>query len=172
MSTSPLPGPIFRALLTRLTIAFAHERVWVGITALRLSRVALEDAYEHALSRQTFGQPLFANQGIRYKFTKMAGMIESTHAYMEQLVLQSIQSAGDRAFANAAALLKFQAARVLEKCTREAQQVFGGLGYSRGGRGGRVEQISRDVRVVVVSSGSEEILMDMYAKQQKQMAKL
>ena len=57
---------------------------------------------------------------------------------------------------------KVQSARVLESNVREAQQILGGAGYQRGeGRGGRVEQISRDVRVHVVGGGSEEILMDL-----------
>lgn len=34
---------------------------------------------------------------------------------------------------------------------------MGGLGYSRTGKGARIEQISRDVRVMVVGGGSEEI---------------
>lgn len=34
---------------------------------------------------------------------------------------------------------------------------MGGIGYSKGGRGGRVEQISRDVRMLIVGGGSEEI---------------
>ncbi|KAL3450790.1 acyl-CoA dehydrogenase/oxidase [Aspergillus insuetus] len=150
---------------------FAHERLWVGITALRLSRVAYEDAYRHALKRQTFGKPLFENQVIRQKFAKMANKLEPTQAYMEQLVFRSVRMRGLE-FSPLAAMLKVQAAHHLEKVSRETQQVFGGLGYSRGGRGWRVEQISRDVRVLVVSGGSEEILLDMIAKQQKKLANL
>jgi alkylation response protein AidB-like acyl-CoA dehydrogenase len=33
--------------------------------------------------------------------------------------------------------LKVVSTRCLEFCVREAQQVLGGLGYSRGGKGGR-----------------------------------
>jgi alkylation response protein AidB-like acyl-CoA dehydrogenase len=44
---------------------------------------------------------------------------------------------------------------------REAQQVLGGPGYQRGsGKGSRVEDISRDVRVIVLGGGSE-ILIDL-----------
>lgn len=43
---------------------------------------------------------------------------------------------------------------------------MGGIGYSRGGRGGRVEQISRDLRVMVVGGGSEEILTDFALNQE------
>ncbi|OJI99671.1 hypothetical protein ASPVEDRAFT_51031 [Aspergillus versicolor CBS 583.65] len=150
---------------------FAHERLWVGITALRLSRVAYEDAYRHALKRKTFGKPLFENQVIRQKFAKMANRLEPTQAYIEQLVFRSVRMPGIE-FSPLAAMLKVQAAHHLEKVSRETQQVFGGLGYSRGGQGWRVEQISRDVRVLVVSGGSEEILLDMIAKQQKRLANL
>lgn len=150
---------------------FTHERLWVGITALRLGRVAYEDSYRHALKRQTFGKPLFENQVIRRKFAKMAGLLEPLQFLVDDLVARSMRmSALD--FSPLAALLKFQAAHNLEKISREAQQIFGGLGYSRGGAGWRVEQISRDVRVLVVSGGSEEILMDMVVKQTRRMAKL
>ncbi|OJJ37959.1 hypothetical protein ASPWEDRAFT_171412 [Aspergillus wentii DTO 134E9] len=150
---------------------FAHERLWVGITALRLSRVAYEDAYRHALKRETFGKPLFENQVIRQKFSKMVNRMEPTQAYVEELVFRSVRMPAIE-FATLAAMLKVQAAHHLEKISREAQQVFGGLGYSKGGQGQRVELISRDVRVLVVSGGSEEILLDMIAKQQKNLARL
>jgi alkylation response protein AidB-like acyl-CoA dehydrogenase len=52
------------------------------------------------------------------------------------------------------ALLKVMSTRCLEVCVREAQQILGGLGYARGGRGGRIEAISRDVRVMTVGKTS------------------
>ncbi|KAJ2890901.1 acyl-CoA dehydrogenase NM domain-like protein [Zalerion maritima] len=150
---------------------FTHERLWVGITALRLGRVAFEDSYRHALRRETFGKKLFENQVIRQKFSKMAGLLEPAQCFAENLVYRSVRTPALE-FSPLAALLKVQAAHNLEKISREAQQVFGGLGYSRSGMGSRVERISRDVRVLVVSGGSEEILMDMIAKQSRKLARL
>jgi alkylation response protein AidB-like acyl-CoA dehydrogenase len=69
--------------------------------------------------------------------------------------------------------LKVLAGQVLEFVNREAQQTMGGLGYARGGRGARVEQISRDLRVMVVGGGSEEILVDLaMAQEVRALAKL
>lgn len=133
--------------------------------------MALEDSYRHALRRETFGKKLFENQVIRMKFTKMAGLIEPVQHLVEDLVRRSVRTSGLE-FSPWAALLKMQAAHNLETVCREAQQVLGGVGYSQSGVGGRVEQISRDIRVLVVSGGSEEILMDMIAKQQKKLARL
>jgi alkylation response protein AidB-like acyl-CoA dehydrogenase len=87
---------------------------------------------------------------------------------METLVYHSSTvspSQRERDLASWYALVKVQAGRTLESVNRECQQVFGGLGYSRGGRGGRVEQISRDLRVLVVGGGSDEILTDLVARQ-------
>lgn len=84
---------------------------------------------------------------------------------MEQLVY-IIESSKDRPdhevnIGGMTALLKVMATRALEKCVREAQQIMGGAGYNKAGKGARVEQISRDVRVHVVGGGSEEILMGL-----------
>jgi alkylation response protein AidB-like acyl-CoA dehydrogenase len=49
--------------------------------------------------------------------------------------------------------LKVVARRALEQAFRETQQIMGGLGYSRTGKGARIEQISRDVRAMVVGDG-------------------
>lgn len=69
------------------------------------------------------------------------------------------------------ALLKIMATRALEETLRECQQVMGGLGYSKGGKGARIEQISRDVRVLVVGGGSEEIMSDLVVRQEMQFMK-
>jgi alkylation response protein AidB-like acyl-CoA dehydrogenase len=153
---------------------FNHERLWLGVTALRLARVCCEDAYTHAISRKTFGQPLISNQVIRAKFTDMGRAIETTHALIENLIYHSTTvSPAQRELDLAAwyALVKVQAGRTLEKVNRQAQQILGGLGYSRGGRGGRIEQISRDLRVLVVGGGSDEILTDLVARQMDGRAK-
>jgi alkylation response protein AidB-like acyl-CoA dehydrogenase len=65
------------------------------------------------------------------------------------------------------ALLKVSAGRALEQAVRESQQIMGGLGYSRTGKGARIEQISRDARVMVVGGGSEEILSELAFAQEK-----
>jgi alkylation response protein AidB-like acyl-CoA dehydrogenase len=142
---------------------FNHERLWLGVTATRLARVCCEDAYSHAITRHTFGKPLISNQVIRAKFTDMGLLIEGTYSLIEQLVYASQTRNAELAAWHA--LVKVSAGRTLEKANREAQQVLGGLGYSRGGRGGRIEQISRDLRVLVVGGGSDEILTDLIARQ-------
>lgn len=140
-----------------------------------MARVCAEDAYRHAITRETFGKKLIENQLIRSKFSAMARSLDSAYAWMEQLVFIHEESKGtgaDSGMGGLFANLKVLAGRTLEMVNREAQQVMGGLGYSKNGRGSRIEQVSRDVRVMVVGGGSEEILSELAVNQEvKYMAK-
>lgn len=95
---------------------------------------------------------------------------------MEQLVYlieSSNQTNTDPYIGGLIANLKVLAGNVLEHVNRESQQILGGAGYSRTGKGSRIEQISRDVRVMVVGGGSEEILTELALNQeQRAMAQL
>ncbi|OLL24208.1 putative acyl-CoA dehydrogenase YngJ [Neolecta irregularis DAH-3] len=153
---------------------FNHERLLMAVTANRMARVCLEDAINYASERNTFGKPLLEQPVIREKFGNIARHIESTHAWIEQLgysIKMNTKETIDKILAGQIALVKVQAGRNLEFACREAQQVFGGQGFSRGGKGARVEQISRDLRVMVVGAGSEEILTELAVRQQIALAK-
>lgn len=67
----------------------------------------------------------------------------------------------DNQLSGAIALAKAHSTLVMESCAREAVQIFGGLGYTRGGQGGKVERIYREVRGMAIPGGSEEILLDL-----------
>jgi acyl-CoA dehydrogenase len=60
------------------------------------------------------------------------------------------------------ALLKIQGTRTLEYCARESAQILGGASYLRGCK---IERIYREVRPNVIAGGSEEIMLDLAAKQ-------
>mmetsp|Transcript_115379 Transcript_115379/g.326933 ORF Transcript_115379/g.326933 Transcript_115379/m.326933 type:complete len:99 (-) Transcript_115379:245-541(-) len=59
------------------------------------------------------------------------------------------------------ALTKVDGSRLMEHCAREASQIFGGQSYTRDGAGGRVERIYREVRVMAIGGGSEEVMMNL-----------
>lgn len=104
----------------------------------------------------------------------MARSLDSTYSWMEQLVYISEaakRNGTDAGMGGLFANLKVLAGQTLEKVNREAQQVMGGLGYSKNGRGARIEQISRDVRVMVVGGGSEEILSELAVNQETKVMK-
>merc|ERR1711957_966531 len=70
------------------------------------------------------------------------------------------------------ALLKAQCTKVFEYCAREAAQIFGGLSYTRGGQGEKVERLNREVRAMAVPGGSEEIMLDLGVRQTLKLAEM
>merc|ERR1719156_523176 len=70
------------------------------------------------------------------------------------------------------ALLKVQCTKVFEYCAREAAQVFGGLSYTRGGQGEKVERLNREVRAMAVPGGSEEVMLDLGVRQTTKLAEM
>lgn len=63
------------------------------------------------------------------------------------------------------ALMKVQSTQVFEYCARESVQIFGGLGFTKGGQGEKVERLYRDVRAMAIIGGSEEIMLDLGVRQ-------
>ncbi|RMJ23139.1 acyl-CoA dehydrogenase [Aspergillus sp. HF37] len=144
---------------------FNPERLALACASLRLARVCAEDAFNYAIQRETFGSPLIQKQAIQAKVFKFGLMIEPAYAFMEQLV-NIVEQTKDRPtddvkIGGMTALLKVMSTKALEKSVREAQQILGGAGYNKAGKGARIEQISRDARVHVVGGGSEEIMMGL-----------
>ncbi|PSR77052.1 acyl-CoA dehydrogenase [Coniella lustricola] len=160
---------------------FNRERYAMAVMCNRKARTCLSTALAYAAGRETFGQPLVRRQMIRHKLVAVAREVEMHWAWLEQIAyaLQQQQqqqttsdsnssSSSDSSIAGKIALAKVAGGRLLERAAREAQQVMGGVAYQRGGPGGggTVEQITRDLRMMVVGGGSEEILEELAFKQE------
>jgi alkylation response protein AidB-like acyl-CoA dehydrogenase len=143
---------------------FNHERLFIGMQSLRCARVCLQDSIEYALGRTTFRKKLVEQPVIRLKVANMSRQTEALQAWLESLIfqLQNLSaSEGEFLLAGETAALKAHSGIVLENVVREAIQIMGGIGLTRGGRGARVERIWRDVKAITVPGGSEEILLDL-----------
>ncbi|KAJ3417555.1 hypothetical protein HDV05_000012 [Chytridiales sp. JEL 0842] len=154
---------------------FNHERFGIAIQSTRFARVCYEDAMKYAHKRKTFGKRLIDHPVIRQKLAHMARKIEATHAWMELLMFQATRMDPDMQMIKLGgpiALLKAQSTQTFEFCAREAAQIFGGLAYSRGGQGERVERLYREVRAYAIPGGSEEIMLDLGIRQSLKVAQL
>ncbi|CAI2187120.1 4685_t:CDS:2 [Funneliformis geosporum] len=152
---------------------FNHERMGIAIQATRFARVCYEESMKYAHKRRTFGKKLVEHDVIRNKLAHMARQIEATHAWMESLIYQTNLMFGTEAMnrlGGPIALLKAQSTQTFEYCAREAAQIFGGLSYSRGGQGEKVERLYREVRAYAIPGGSEEIMLDLGIRQSLKVA--
>lgn len=138
---------------------FNSERLGMAHQSCAYARLCLEDALAYAQERTTFGKPLVRNQVIRHKLADMWRQISATQALVDH---SAWAIRAGKAQPGELALLKVQATRTLEFCAREACQILGGASYMRGSR---VERIYREVRVMAIGGGSEEIMFDLASRQ-------
>ncbi|KAL6243775.1 hypothetical protein RBB50_009209 [Rhinocladiella similis] len=154
----------FQVIMTN----FNHERIGIIIQCLRFSRVCFEESVKYASKRRTFGKKLIDHPVIRLKLAHMARQTEASYAWLENVVYQCQKMGETEAMlrlGGAIAGLKAQATTTFEFCTKEAAQIFGGLAYSRGGQGGKVERLYRDTLAYKIPGGSEEIMLDLSIRQ-------
>jgi len=154
---------------------FNHERFGICAMTNRFSRVCLEESLKFANKRKTFGKTLVQHPVIRWKIAEMARLIEATHTWIEWCCYQMNTMKGMEAnlkLGGHTALLKVQCTKVFEYCAREGAQIFGGLGYTRGGQGEKVERLNREVRAMAVPGGSEEIMLDLGVRQASKLAQM
>ena len=165
------PFPSLDSLTNTLLVVmtnFNHERIGIVIQCIRFSRVCLSESLKYAHKRRTFGKRLIDHPVIRLKLAHMARQIEASYSWLESLIYQCQMMAETEAMlklGGAIAGLKAQATTTFEFCAREASQIFGGLSYSRGGQGGKIERLYRDVRAYAIPGGSEEIMLDLSIRQ-------
>ncbi len=153
-----LLGPENRGFLATVT-NLNNERAGLAGGACSFARCAVEEAYEWACQRETFGKPLIKNQVIRHKFAEMMRQICASQALADQMVWAMMNGKLDVATLS---LAKVQATRTLEFVARECAQILGGACFVRGSK---IERIYRDVRPHAIGGGSEEILLDLAARQ-------
>ena len=123
------------------------------------AQLCLEAAIDYGKQRHTFGRRLADHQVIRHKIAEMSRHVNATQAWGELLAWRLAQ--GEDPVAELCQA-KVQATKTFEFCAREAAQVLGGASYLDGEL---VERRYREVRVQAIGGGSEEIMLDLAARQ-------
>jgi acyl-CoA dehydrogenase len=138
---------------------FNYERLSLVAGAVGMMKTCLEESIAYARERVTFGKSLLEHQVIRHKIADMSAKVDQIEAYMHIICWQINQ--GDMPVAEICKA-KFAATKALEFCASEAMQILGGAGYLRGNP---VERIYREVKVLAIGGGSEEIMRDLAVRQ-------
>ena len=153
-----LLGPEGRGFLAVMQ-NFNFERFFMAAQCLGMMQACLDDATTWARERKTFGKRLVEHQVIRHKLADMSARIDATRALIQQIAWNINE--GEIPVAEICKA-KFFASKGLEFCASEAMQILGGAGFLRGNR---IERIYREVKVMAIGGGSEEILRDLAARQ-------
>jgi acyl-CoA dehydrogenase len=138
---------------------FVAERAGVAAMALGIIEECLRLSVDYARHRRLWGTAIGDYQLIQLKLAEM----EVARVNVRNLVFSHLERAGAGAtptFAEASAM-KLYAARAACQVADDSIQVFGGNGYIAEYR---VEQLSRDARVLRIYAGTDEMQILAIAK--------
>ena len=157
-------GSGFRAILTN----FNGERLSMAALALGFAEACHDEALAWARQRRTFGALLVEHQVIRHRLMDMKMRLESTRAWLDavsdraDLAERGEPAAGGAEWVAQVCLLKNHATQTLQFCADAAVQTLGGMGFMRGTVS---ERVYREVKVMMIGGGSEEIMKELAARQ-------
>lgn len=145
----------FVAIMTN----FLAERLMLAIMGYMTAEIALEASLTYCRSREAFGRPLTGFQVTRHKLVEMATQVDIAREYTYRCA--ALVQAGKNPIKQVAMAKNF-AAEVCENVTREAIQLYGGMGYMREAM---VERLHRDGKLLSIGGGTTEIMKEMIGKQ-------
>jgi acyl-CoA dehydrogenase len=146
---------------------FNLERLGLIAQCLGMMKLCLEESVAWSQQRETFGKPMIQHQVIRHKIADMSAKTDAVEALINQIcwaVNDAGNELGNRDEMPVAEIskAKFFTTKALEFCASEAMQIMGGAGYLRGNV---VERTYREVKVMAIGGGSEEIMRDLAMRQ-------
>ncbi|MDP2370655.1 acyl-CoA dehydrogenase family protein [Rhodoferax sp.] len=151
-------GEGFKMILTN----FNGERLGMSAMALGFSECCFDEALDWARQRKTFGMALVDHQVIRHKLVDMKMRIESTRAWLDAVSARADAGVKGPEWVAQVCMLKNHATQTMQFCADQAVQILGGMGYMRGTK---CERIYREVKVMMIGGGSEEIMKELASRQ-------
>ena len=144
---------------------FNGERLGMSAMALGFAQACFDEALDWARPRKTFGSALVEKQVIRHMLVDMRMRIASTSAWLDAMAAspeEKLESDPNSEWVAQVCMLKNHATQTMQFCADQAVQILGGMGFMRGTRS---ERIYREVKVMMIGGGSEEIMKDLAARQ-------
>ncbi|MCU1604155.1 MAG: putative acyl-CoA dehydrogenase [Modestobacter sp.] len=137
--------------LGQMEQALEISRVFIAATSLGTAERALELALAHSKTRETFGKPLAARQGIQRYLAEMA-----TDVYALRNMISDAAEKWDRGLRipAEASMCKLFGLEAVGRVTDRALLVFGGIGYTRKHP---IERLYRDARLNWLEEGPPTI---------------
>ncbi|MEE2961160.1 MAG: acyl-CoA dehydrogenase family protein [Myxococcota bacterium] len=137
---------------------FQAERLALATYGATTAEIAYEEARRYATERNAFGKKIMGFQVTRHKLADMATQVTAAKTMVYQVGTRMAE--GQEVVAEVSMAKNF-CSDVALNVTREAVQIFGGMGYMRESW---VERLSRDARLLPIGGGTQEIMKEIIGK--------
>jgi len=139
-------------------VQFQEERLCGAVSSLRAMESVIDSTIEYCKTRQTFGQPLIANQVVHFRLAELATEVESLRALIYRAVEDYIGGADVTLMASMA---KLKAGRLAREVSDSCLQYWGGMGFTWDNPAARSY---RDSRLLSIGGGADEIMLGIICK--------
>lgn len=133
-------------------------RIGIGAQMLGISQGAYEATVDYIKSREQFGKPIAAFQGVQFQLAEMRTMLECSRLMVYNAA--RLKDAG-KDFVKEAAMAKLYASRTAEKIASMAVDLFGGNGFTSEYP---AEKFFRDAKIGQIYEGTSNMQLQTIAK--------
>jgi len=137
---------------------FQEERMFGAANILKGLENCVNGTIDYCKERETFGQPLINNQVIHFRFAELQTEIEALRCMVYQAVEQYVNK---QDVTKLASMAKLKAGRLGREVTDSCVQYWGGMGFMWDNL---VSRAYRDVRLVSIGGGADEIMLGIICK--------
>ncbi|XOZ35015.1 acyl-CoA dehydrogenase family protein [Halomonadaceae bacterium KBTZ08] len=139
-------------------LQFQEERLWGAANVIKALEGCVDRTIDYCRERETFGQPLINNQAIHFRMAELQTEIEALRALTYQACELHV---ANKDVTQLASMAKLKAGRLGREVTDACLQYWGGNGYMWDNP---VSRAYRDVRLVSVGGGADEIMLGIICK--------
>jgi crotonobetainyl-CoA dehydrogenase len=143
----------------QLMANFEIERLALCAASLGAAQAAYDDAAAYANQRVQFGKPIGSYQAVQHMITDMAVHLENMRSYVYKIAWMMDEGMSVR---HEHAMCKLYVARASCEVIDTAMQVLGGLGYTMDHR---IQRLWRDIRLMRIGGGTDEIMYNIAGPQ-------
>ena len=137
---------------------FVSERIGLAVQSYSCGQRALDLTVQWCRDRETFGRPLISRQAVQNTLTEMARRLEVARVYTRSVAQRALREPN---LIREACFAKNTAVEAGMFAVDQAVQLHGGMGYMREAE---VERQYRDMRIMGIGGGTNEILTGLAAK--------
>lgn len=139
-------------------LQFQEERLWGAANVIKALENCVDSTIAYCRERKTFGQPLIDNQVIHFRLAELQTEIECLRA----LTYQACEAyVAGKDVTKLASMAKLKAGRLGREVTDSCLQYWGGMGFMWDNP---VSRAYRDVRLVSIGGGADEIMLGIICK--------
>ncbi len=137
---------------------FQEERLFAATTGLRSMEHVIDSTIEYCRGRETFGQPLIANQVVHFRLAELRTEVEA----LRSLIYRACESyIGGQDVTLLASMAKLKAGRLNREVTDACLQYWGGMGFMWEND---VSRAYRDGRLASIGGGADEVMLGIICK--------